>query len=110
MSYWPLRVPWPVTVLQLLVVPTLPGSSTGAILVTHTLNAPTEAAVLPAETWICKSNGVPAVPTVFAQVGGTGVSAQLGHSASVKHTRPLHPLVNAATETNGETMFAVFVL
>ena len=44
---WVLSVPWPVTALQLLVVPPVVVVSTGSILLTHTLYAPTVVAVLP---------------------------------------------------------------
>src|SRR5262245_53848291 len=70
------------------------------MLVTERLNAPTVVAVLPADTWICRSTGVP-MPAAF--VHGLVVPAQVGQVTSENFTVPVQPLVNAPISVNGAT-------
>src|SRR4051812_15374139 len=80
-------VPEPLGVMQLAVPPEppvpVPPVSTGSTLPMQTLNWPRVVAVLPAETWICMSTGVPSVPVL---VQGLVVPAQLGQVTSAKQT------------------------
>src|SRR5215831_4355489 len=103
-SYCAESVPAPLGCVQLAVPPEppvpVPPLVTGTTLVTVRLNAPTVVAVLPAETWICMSTGVP-MPTAF--VHGFVVPAQVGQVTFAKSISPLQPLVKAGISWNGAT-------
>jgi hypothetical protein len=72
------------------------------MLLTQTLYMPVLLVVWPAETWICMSYGVPAEPTALLH---WVLVAHDGQLASLKQIGPDHPLVKAAIETNGATLF-----